>query len=95
MKKQLLNRLQSRIMSTNKRKRDEDYSTNAFSEKSRKRTEKMTPTEKSVKDAKDRDRNIKYYWRKAVAKTPEWLEATNERKKEIEQEYVDKRWFQR
>ncbi len=82
-------------MFTHKRKTIEDYFNNTHSKKTRTCVQNMTDDEKKIEDAKNRDRNIHFYWIKQFKKSNVYLQALNDDREFLLTAHVNSKWNQR
>jgi len=82
-------------MSTNKRKINDNYFDNFHSKNIRSWVERMMNNEKEIKDVKNRDRNIHFYWIKQFKKSNVYLQASNDDREFLLIVHVNSKWNQR
>ncbi len=82
-------------MSTNKHKINDNYFDNSHLKKTRSWVERMTSDEKEIKDVKNRDRNIHFYWIKQFKKSNVYLQASNDDHEFLLITHVNSKWNQR
>ncbi len=82
-------------MSTHKRKTIEDYFNNTHSKKTRTHVQNKINDEKKIEDAKNRDRNIHFYWIKQFKKSNIYLQASNDDREFLLTAHVNSKWNQR
>ncbi len=80
---------------THKRKTIEDYFDNTHSKKIRTHVQNMTNDKKKIKDAKNRDRNIHFYWIKQFKKSNVYLQALNNDHEFLLTAHMNSKWNQR
>ncbi len=80
---------------THKRKTIEDYFNNFHSKKIKIHVQNMINNEKKIEDAKNRDRNIHFYWIKQFKKSNVYLQALNDDHKFLLTAHVNSKWNQR
>ncbi len=81
-------------MFTHKRKINESYFDNLHSKKTRTHVQKMINDEKKIEDAKNKDRNIYFYWIKQFKKLNVYLQALNDDHEFLLTAHVNNKWNQ-
>ncbi len=81
-------------MFTHKRNINESYFDNLHSKKTRTHVQKMINDEKKIEDAKNKDRNIYFYWIKQFKKLNVYLQALNDDHEFLLTAHVNNKWNQ-
>ncbi len=81
-------------MSINKRKINDNYFNNSHFKKTRSWIERMTSDEKEIKDVKNKDKNICFYWIKQFKKLNVYLQASNNDHEFLLTAHVNSKWNQ-
>ncbi len=79
-------------MSTNKRKINNNYFNNSHLKKTKSWVKRMMSDEKEIKDVKNRDRNIHFYWIKQFKKSNVYLQASNDDHEFLLIAHVNSKW---